>query len=65
MPVGEAIALPGYATGQNCPPPREIKLIVSRVFWPEGYLRGSLENVGKSYQNGDYLKQAMRLHFII
>ena len=26
-------------------------------FWPKGYQLGSL---GKSHQNGDYLKQAMR-----
>ena len=26
-------------------------------FWPNGYQRGSL---GKSHQNGDYLKEAMR-----
>ena len=26
-------------------------------FWPKGYQRGSL---GKSHQNGDYLKHAMR-----
>ena len=28
-----------------------------RVIWLKGYQRGSL---GKSHQNGDYLKQAMR-----
>ena len=27
-----------------------------RTFWPKGYQRGSL---GKSHQNGNYLKQAM------
>ena len=31
-----------------------------RAIWSKGYLRGSL---GKSHQNGDYLKQAMRKSF--
>ena len=38
--------------GRNC-------LMFNRFacFWPKGYQRG---NLGKSHQNGDYLKQAMR-----
>ena len=30
-------------------------------FWPKGYQRGSL---GKSHQNRDYLKQAMRKSYL-
>ena len=40
----ELLAMPSYFNRFAC-------------FWPKGYQLGSL---GKSHQNGDYLKQAMR-----
>ena len=36
-----------------------IVFIRLRAIWPKDYLRGSLA-LGKSHQNGDYLKQAKR-----